>query len=63
MNSLYVPRAAPCAAGVVWNAFSNPDVSLQYGTDLSEPNLQGSPTPGAIALIGVSGLVASRRRR
>lgn len=45
------------------NPSSITNVSFQYGTDLSEPNLQGSPTPGAIALIGISGLVASRRRR
>lgn len=39
------------------------NVSFQYGTDLSEPNIPGVPTPGAAALAGVAGLIASRRRR
>lgn len=36
------------------------NVSFQYGTDLSEPNI---PTPGAVALLGLAGLIAGRRRR
>lgn len=39
------------------------NVSFQYGTGLSEPNLPGAPTPGAMALLGISGLLVSRRRR
>lgn len=36
------------------------NVSFQYGTDLSEPNI---PTPGAVALLGLAGLLTGRRRR
>ena len=36
------------------------NVSFQYGTGLDEPNI---PTPGAIALLGLAGLAAGRRRR
>ncbi len=43
------------------NSISN--VSFQYGTDLSEPNLPGTPAPGAVALLGASLAVAGRRRR
>lgn len=39
------------------------NVSFQYGTDLSEPNVQASPTPGALALLGMAGLGARSRRR
>lgn len=45
------------------NPSSISNVSFQYGTDLSEPNLPGVPTPGAMALLGMAGLVAGRRRR
>ena len=39
------------------------NVSFQYGTDLSEPNIPGTPSPGAIALAGAACVVAGRRRR
>lgn len=38
------------------------NISFQYGTDLSEPNIQ-VPAPGAAALLGLGGLAAIRRRR
>ncbi len=36
------------------------NVSFQYGTALDEPNI---PTPGALSLLGLGGLLAARRRR
>lgn len=39
------------------------NVSFQYGTDLSEPNDPGVPTPGALSALALAGLVATRRRR
>lgn len=38
------------------------DAFFQYGTGLNEPGFH-SPTPGALALLGLGGLVATRRRR
>ncbi len=44
------------------NSISN--VSFQYGTDLSEPNVQTNvPAPGSLALLGVAGLACRNRRR
>ncbi len=40
------------------------NVSFQYGTDLSEPNIQGNvPAPGSMALLGLAGLASRTRRR
>lgn len=40
------------------------NVWFQYGTALDEPEYQGDvPTPGALALLGMGGLIAARRRR
>src|SRR5262249_23648073 len=39
------------------------NVSFQYGTDLSEPNLPGVPEPGAGALLAMAMGFAFRRRR
>ena len=36
------------------------NVSFQYGTSLSEPNI---PAPGSLALLAIGGLAAFRRRR
>lgn len=40
------------------------NVSFQYGTSLTDPNYTGTlvPTPASIALFGLAGLVARRRR-
>lgn len=38
------------------------NVWFQYGTALSEPQVS-TPAPGALALLGLGGLVAGRRRR
>ncbi|MGH7244208.1 MAG: XDD4 family exosortase-dependent surface protein [Phycisphaerales bacterium] len=40
------------------------NVWFQYGTALDEPEYEGHiPAPGSLALLGLGGLIASRRRR
>jgi hypothetical protein len=39
------------------------NVSFQYGTDLSEPNVPGVPAPGAGALLAAAALTLAFRRR
>lgn len=39
------------------------NVSFQYGTDLSEPNIPGVPTPGALGFLAVAPLLTRSRRR
>lgn len=39
------------------------NVTFQYGTSLTEPQVPGTPTPGTTALMALGGLVAARRRR
>jgi hypothetical protein len=39
------------------------NVIFQYGTTTSEPSIPATPAPGGLAILGLAGAVAARRRR
>jgi len=57
-----VVDGAPFAFSVTGAAFS--DQPVPYGVDVfTSDTLNGTPTPGALGMLGVCGLLAGRRRR
>lgn len=60
--SAAVAAGAPTAFSVTGGGFADP--SVNYGTDaFSSGSLTVTPAPSAMALLGLGGLVAGRRRR